>query len=118
MSKNKDQSWKTKYGPRRVRQEAPTLEEAIAAAQGLSDDINAQAEIAASLIGLPQDQVRAQVLKLGRPRKDVIRSVAFAGTAQAPRSVVVERKSARRVISAVDRIANRDGGRSNRFQRP
>jgi hypothetical protein len=103
MSKNNDQIWNTKYGPRRVRHEAPTLDEAIAAAQGLSDQLDAQAEIAAALIGLPRDQVRTALLKLASPRKDVIRSVAFAGPASAPRSVVVERKPARRAIAAAPR---------------
>ena len=41
---------------RRVRQEAPTLEEAILAAQGLSDDLDEQAKIAASLMGLPTER--------------------------------------------------------------
>ena len=97
MRKNNDQAWNTKYGPRRVRHEAPTLDEAIAAAQGLSDELNEQAEIAASLIGLPHDQVRTKLLKVAAPRKDVIKSVAFAGPASAPRTIVVERKPARRV---------------------
>ena len=44
MRKNNDQAWKTKYGHRRVRQEAPTLEEAITAAQGLSEELDQQAE--------------------------------------------------------------------------
>ena len=101
MSKNSNKVWNTKYGPRRVRNDAPTLEEAIAAAQGLSDNIDEQAEIAASLIGLPRDQVRAALLKAAPPRKDVIRSVAFTGPASAPRTVVVERK--RRMIPAADR---------------
>jgi hypothetical protein len=95
MSKNNDQTWNTKYGPRRVRHEAPTLEEAIAAAQGLSDEPNEQAEIAASLIGLPTDQVRAELRKVAAPRKNVIRSVVFTGAASAPRTVVVERKDPR-----------------------
>jgi hypothetical protein len=103
LSKNNYQAWNTKYGPRRVRREAPTLEEAIAAAQGLSDELNEQAEIAASLIGLPHDQVRTKLLKVAAPRKDVIKSVAFAGPASAPRTIVVERKPARRVISAAGR---------------
>ena len=103
MSNN--QAWNTKYGPRRVRHEVPTLEEAIAAAQGLSDELNEQAEIAASLIGLPCDQVRTELLKLARPRKDVIRSVAFVGPTSAPRTFVVERKPTRRVISAADRTS-------------
>jgi len=100
MSNNNDQAWNTKYGPRRVRHEKPTLEEAIIAAQGLSDDLEAQVEIAASLMGLPHDQVRAELLKAAPPRKDVIRSVAFTGPASAPRTFVVERKPARRVMSA------------------
>ena len=51
-------------GRRRVRHEAPTLAEAITAAQGLSDELNEQAKIAASLIGLPYDQVRTELLKV------------------------------------------------------
>ena len=94
MSKNKAQTWNTKYGPRRVRHEAPTLEEAIAAAQGLSDELDEQVEIAASLIGLPRDLVRAELLKVA-PRKNVMKSVVFTGTASAPRTVVVERKDTR-----------------------
>ena len=92
MSNNNDQAWNTKYGPRRVRQEQPTLAEAIAAAQGLSDELDQQVEIAASLIGLPHDQVRAELLKLAPPRKDVIKSTVFTGSRSAPRTVVVERK--------------------------
>ena len=103
MSKNSDQAWNTKYGPRRIRHEAPTLEEAIAAAQGLSDELNDQAEIAASLIGLPHDQVRTALLKVALPRKGVTKSVAFAGPASAPRTIVVERKPARRGFSVAAR---------------
>ena len=103
MSKNSDQAWNTKYGLRRVRHEAPTLKEAIAAAQGLSNELNEQAEIAASLIGLPHDQVRTELLKVASPRKGVIKSVAFAGPASTLRTIVVERKPARRVISAAGR---------------
>ena len=66
MNKSNNQAWNTKYGPRRVRHEEPTLDEAIAAAKGLSDELNQQAEIAASLIGLPPDQVRTELLKLPR----------------------------------------------------
>jgi hypothetical protein len=105
MSKNNKEAWNTKYGPRRVRNEPPTLAEAIDAAQGLSDDIDQQAKIAASLMGLPSDQVRAELLKLAPPRKDVIKSFAFVGSAEAPRTVVIEHKSTRRVIAATDRPA-------------
>jgi hypothetical protein len=99
MNKINLKFWNTKYGPRRVRQEAPTIEEAIIAAQGLTDDLNAQVEIAAALIGLPHDQVRTKMPDLVRPRRDVAKSVMFTGRASAPRAVVVERKPARRVSS-------------------
>lgn len=92
MSNNNDQAWNTKYGKRRVRHELPTLAEAITAAQGLSDELDEQVEIAASLIGLPHDEVRAELLKLAPPRKDVIKSTVFTGSPSAPRTVVVERK--------------------------
>jgi hypothetical protein len=38
------QDWNTKYGPRRVRRDPPTLEEAIFAAAGITDDQNEQAD--------------------------------------------------------------------------
>ena len=100
MSKTNNKAWKTKYGPRRVREEAPTLQEAIVAAQGLSDDVEAQADIAAALMGLPVEQVRAELSKLAPPRKDTAKSVVFAGPASAPRTIVVERKLSRRTASA------------------
>ena len=100
MSKNKQETWKTKYGPRRVRVDAPTLQEAITAAQGLSDDIDEQAGIAASLMGCSRDEARAELAKLAPPRRDVIKTVAFTGPASAPRTVVVERKPLRRIIPA------------------
>ena len=106
MRKNNDIAWNTKYGPRRIRHEAPTLAEAIAAAQSLSDERNEQVEIAASLIGLPLDQVRTELLKAPPPRKHVNNSVVFTGPASAPRTIVVERKPARRVIAAA-RITDR-----------
>jgi hypothetical protein len=106
MSENNGKAWITKYGPRRVRYEAPTLAEAIAAAQGLSDELDEHARIAASLIGLPYDQVRTELAKIAPPRKDVAKSVLFAGPASAPRTIVVERKPARRAIAA--------GGRTGR----
>jgi tRNA pseudouridine-54 N-methylase len=100
MSKNNPQAWNTKYGPRRVRHEAPTLEEAIVAAQGLTGELDEQAEIAASLIGLPVDQVRAELLKSAPLRKDIVKSVVFTGSPSAPRTVVVERKPTRRIASS------------------
>lgn len=99
MNKNNPETWNTKYGARRVRKEAPTLAEAITAAQGLSDEIDEQADIAAALMGMPRDQVRAELLKLVPARKDT-RTVGFTGPASAPRTFVVERKPSRRIASA------------------
>jgi hypothetical protein len=89
--------WKTKYGPRRVRRDPPTVTEAVAAARGLTDDVQEQIEIAASLMDLPPDQVKPEVLKAAS-RKDT-NTVAFVGRAGAPRTVVVERVPSRRPMA-------------------
>ena len=62
------EDWNTKYGTRRVRRDPPTLEEAIFAAVGITDDQEAQAEIAAALMGLPFEPVLAEVKKTSRAR--------------------------------------------------
>src|SRR2546430_16297730 len=54
--------WNTKYGRRRVRFDPPTLREAIVAAQGLTGDLEQQAEIAAALIAAPIEDVRTELL--------------------------------------------------------
>jgi hypothetical protein len=90
--------WNTKYGPRRVRHDPPTLEEAIFAARGLTDDVEQQAEIAAGLMDLPLEQVRAALSKSPAPRKNAATVAFTGGRAGAPRAVVVERKPARRAI--------------------
>lgn len=105
MSKNNTDSWNTKYGKRRVRDEKPTLAEAIEAAKGFIEDLDQQAEFAASLMGLPIDQVRAEILKMAPPRKEPNKSVVFTGSAAAPRTIVVERKPSRRIIPAASRAA-------------
>jgi hypothetical protein len=91
--------WKTKYGPRRVRRDPPTVSEAVAAARGLTDDVQEQIEIAASLMDLPPEQVKPEVLKAATARKDAS-TVAFVGRAGAPRTVVVERVPSRRPPAA------------------
>jgi hypothetical protein len=92
-------AWNTKYGPRKVREEPPSLEEAIFAARGLTDDVDAQAEVAASLMGVPVDQVRVALAKASR-RTDSA-TVAFSSTrGGGERAVIVERKPSRRVGSA------------------
>lgn len=91
-------SWNTKYGPRRVRHDPPTLDEAIFAARGLTDDLDQQVEIAAGLMDLPLDEVRVALLKTPQPRKNTA-TVAFTGRAGTHRAVVVERKPSRRIVT-------------------
>ena len=64
--------WETKDGRRRVRRDPPTVEEAVVAAQGLTDDLKEQIEIVASLMEVPAEQARGVVLRMGQ-RKDVDR---------------------------------------------
>jgi hypothetical protein len=97
--------WNTKYGLRRVRHDPPTLEEAIFAARGLTDNVEDQVEIAAGLLELPPEDVRAALRKSPPPRQPAA-TVAFTNRGGLHRSVVVERKTPRRP-------ANRPpGGRS------
>ena len=60
--------WKTKYGMRRVRVDPPTLEEALYAAEGLTPDSSEQLQIAAELMHLPVDVVRAEAQRVTRRR--------------------------------------------------
>ena len=89
------EDWNTKYGKRRVRRDPPTLDEAIFAAVGITDDQEAQAEIAASLMGLPIESVVAEVKKAGRVAARSSTRV-IAGEQGAQRSIVVERRVVRR----------------------
>ncbi len=86
--------WKTKQGMRRVRVEPPTLEEAIFAAQGMTDDPQQQADFAADLTGKPVETVLAQILKEARKAARTGRVVAIPSTGS-QRAVVVERKPSR-----------------------
>jgi hypothetical protein len=89
------EGWNTKYGMRRVRRDPPTLEEAIFAAIGITEDQAAQAEIAASLMGLPVESVQAEVKKAARTSARSSTRV-IAGEQGAQRSVVVERRVIRK----------------------
>ena len=62
--------WETKDGRRRIRRDPPTLEEAVVAAQGLTDDFKGQVEIVASLMEVSVDEARGAVLRMGQ-RKGV-----------------------------------------------
>lgn len=98
-----DEVWDTKDGRRRVRRDPPTIEEAVLAAQGLTDELSQQTEIVASLMEISAEQARGAVLRLGQ-RKDVDRITIAGrvsrqgriGPAPAPRAVVVERRTLRR----------------------
>jgi hypothetical protein len=87
--------WNTKYGPRRVRRDPPTLDEAIFAAVGITEDQEQQAEIAAALMGMPYDTVLAEVKKQSRAATRAATRV-IAGEQGAQRSIVVERRVVRR----------------------
>lgn len=83
--------WDTKDGPRRVRRDPPTLEEAVLAAQGLADDVDSQVEIVVSLMpAVPAAAARSAVVRLSQ-RKESER-LTVAGRSGAPRAVVVERR--------------------------
>jgi hypothetical protein len=85
--------WHTKYGPRRVRHDPPTLAEAIDAASGLSDDPQDQVEIAAALMQVPAEQVR---IEMARASARKVATVSVAARSGLQRAVVVERKTPRR----------------------
>jgi hypothetical protein len=89
------EDWNTKYGSRRVRRDPPTLDEAIFAAIGITDDQQAQAEIAAALMGLPIESVQAEVRKAGRIAARTATRV-IAGEQGAQRTIVVERRVTRK----------------------
>jgi hypothetical protein len=89
------EDWNTKYGPRRVRRDPPTLDEAIFAAIGITDDVEAQADIAASLMGMSLEEVLPEVKKVARSAARSTTRV-IAGEQGAQRSVVVERRVVRK----------------------
>jgi len=87
--------WNTKDGRRRVRRDPPTVEEAVVAAQGLTDDLKEQIEIVASLMEVEPEEARGVVLRMGQ-RKDV-NHVTVTGRV-GPRAVVVERRTPRHAM--------------------
>ncbi len=88
--------WDTKDGRRRVRRDPPTVEEAVLAAQGLTNEVSEQVAIVASLMEVSPDEARGAVLRMV-PRREVNR-LAVTGHAGAPRAVVVERRTPRRML--------------------
>jgi hypothetical protein len=81
-------------GQRVTRVEPPVLEEAVAAAQGLTDHIESQIEIAAQLMGLPENEVRPVVLKAASLVRRTER-LPISDRNDGPKVVVVERKRSR-----------------------
>ncbi len=90
--------WTTKYGRRRVRHDPPGLAEALAAAQGLTDNAEEQAELAASLMGVPVTDVEAEMRKLASVRRPV--TVTAVGRKGMSRAVIVERRPSRAIGAA------------------
>jgi hypothetical protein len=70
----------------------------LAAAQGLSDELKDQIEIAASLMNLPVDEVRSEIMK-SAPMRLSAQIVTTGGRDRGPRTVIVERKTSRRVLT-------------------
>lgn len=80
-----------------MRHDPPTLKEAIVAAQGLTDELQEQIEIAAALMDLPVEAVRAEIQK-EMPSRVAGRIVTPMTREAGSRTVIVERKVVRRVV--------------------
>ena len=91
MNPRKTQSAWT-WRPPRVRFEPPTTEEAIAAAQGMTDDYDQQIEIAAGLMGIPVEELKPHHPAAPKDARTIRLAAPASGTA---RTVIVERKSRR-----------------------
>jgi hypothetical protein len=86
------------WSQRRTRHNPPDLDEAITAAQGLTDDIDSQVEIAAQLMGLLEDEVRPPVLKV-LARSRIRRLVSTPMQPLARGAVMIERRSPRPALT-------------------
>ncbi|MBI5319281.1 hypothetical protein [Bradyrhizobium sp.] len=94
------EDWQTKYGTRRVRRDPPTLEEAIFAAAGITEDQEAQAEIASALMGMEYEPVLAEVKKTTRiAARSGATTRVIAGEQGVQRAVVVERRVIRKRVA-------------------
>lgn len=77
---------------RRTRYDPPGLDEAIAAAQSLTDRVENQVAIAADLIGLPEEEVRGRVLMVQAQTRQSRPALAQG---RQPEIVVVKRRGPR-----------------------
>ena len=104
MTSPKSKIWQTKFGPRKVKEAPPTLEEALFAARGLTDDFEEQVDIAAGLLGVAREQARTEAMKSKHTTTLQVRApLGERGTA-VTRSVVVERRIVRRAAVGARRI--------------
>jgi hypothetical protein len=94
------ETWTTKFGQRRVRQEPPSIAEALEAAADISGDSEQQIEIAAGLLGVDAAAVRSVAAKIVRTRQPVVRAPAVAARRSEPRRVVVVEQKRRRFVVA------------------
>ena len=97
--------WETKDGLRRVRRDPPTVDDAVLAAQGLTEDLGGQIEIVVALMSVPPEEARRAILKMRRSDS----TLTVAGRGGVARAVVVERKSPRRLSSPSRASAVRRG---------
>ena len=86
------QSIPAAWSRRRTRYDPPGLDEAIAAAHGLTDQIESQIAIAAQLVGLSEDEIRNRVL-LAHAQANQSRSALIRG--RQTEVVVIKRRSPR-----------------------
>jgi hypothetical protein len=98
-------TWMTKWGPRRVRYEPPTLVEALDAASDLSPDQQQQIQLAAELMNVAVADVteEAEAIFKSRSRRRITATITQAqsshGQPRAP--IVVEHRAPRRIVRAV-----------------
>ena len=85
----------------RTKRNSPTVQEALSAAQCLTEDEHEQVEIAASLMGLTAEQVRAQVAKdsSSLPARPPIQAAHPASD----RKLIVEHKKKHHQLFGFDR---------------
>ena len=93
------ETWNTKWGARRVRHDPPTLAEALAAARDFTEDREEQAEIAAGLMGVPVGVAQAEMRRVTLDRRTTATVMASARDKGNLRTVIIERKTSRRLRS-------------------
>ena len=100
------ETWMTKWGPRRVRYEPPTLDEALDAAADISPDRDQQIQLAADLMDLPLEDVKADAEAIFKSRSrrritaTLIQAPQVHGHSNVPprAPIVVERKTPRKLV--------------------